>query len=538
MASATATAKARKRARPSGVALVWPGSRVGRTIIALNVIGLVILVAGALVLNETRRALVDAQAETLRSQGDFIVNLLAAFGSTEGEPEPVLVPEFSRDTLLALQIPRSQRVWIFDRNGEVIADSYMVSDRIEQRDLPLIRPRGLQRLLPGDAQTQALERQAERAFEDLRAEADEALHGKVVVATRRTATGQRVVSVSMPIQYVEAVLGVLTIEGGDVDAIISRQRMAMMPFIIIAALVTMASSLLLNVVIARPVLRLARAADLVRMSQARTISLPDISRRDDELGDLGQSLETMTHTLSERMDAIERFAADVAHEIRNPLTSIRSAIETLDLVEDPAQRERLFGILKQDVARLDRLITDISNASRLDAELSRDEPKIIELDRLIGDIASLYKTTRSRSGAPVVFDPPARAMKVAGRETPLGQVIRNLIDNARSFTTLAGRKDASVRVRMRREDGEILVEIDDDGPGIPPENLETVFERFYTSRPREGRVEGSAGNSGLGLSIVRQITLAHNGRVWAENRTNEDGEIVGARFTVALPARN
>lgn len=538
MASVTATAKARKRARPSGVALVWPGSRVGRTIIALNIIGLVILVAGSLVLNETRRALVDAQAETLRSQGEFIVNLLAAFGSTEGEPEPVLVPDFSRDSLLALQIPRSQRVWIFDRNGEVIADSYMVSDRIEQRDLPLIRPRGLQRLLPGEAQTQALERQAERAFEDLRAEAEEALRGKVVVETRRTATGQRVVSVSMPIQYVEAVLGVLTIEGGDVDAIISRQRMAMMPFIVIAALVTMASSLLLNVVIARPVLRLARAADLVRMSQARTISLPEISRRDDELGDLGQSLETMTHTLSERMDAIERFAADVAHEIRNPLTSIRSAIETLDLVEDPAQRERLFGILKQDVARLDRLITDISNASRLDAELSRDEPKVIELDRLIGDIASLYQTTRSRGSAQVVFEPPARAMKVAGRETPLGQVIRNLIDNARSFTALTGHKDANVRVRMRREDGEILVEIDDDGPGIPPENLETVFERFYTSRPREGRVVGSAGNSGLGLSIVRQITLAHNGRVWAENRTNEDGEIVGARFTVALPARN
>ena len=294
---------------------------------------------------------------------------------------------------------------------------------------------------------------------------------------------------------------------------------------------------MLNIIIARPVRRLSRAADLVRLSRARSISLPEISRRDDELGDLSRSLETMTNSLSERMDAIERFAADVAHEIRNPLTSIRSAVETLDLVKDEAARLKLMNILKQDVGRMDRLITDISNASRLDAELSREEPRSIDAAKLMGDIVSIYQASARKTDPPVIFDAPAAAMPIAGREGPLGQVFRNLIDNARSFTILADRKDAAVRVTMQRKDTEIVTTIDDDGPGIPAENLEMVFERFYTSRPRASRVVGGAGNSGLGLSIARQIALAHNGRLWAENRMGRDGEILGARFIIALPTR-
>ena len=231
------------------------------------------------------------------------------------------------------------------------------------------------------------------------------------------------------------------------------------------------------------------------------------------------------------MDAIERFAADVSHEIKNPLTSIRSALETLPLVKTDAHREKLTALLQQDVRRLDRLITDISNASRLDAELSRDRPRPIDLNRLLGDIVGVYDTTAKPGDVAVLFEPPPEPLRVMGRDGPLGQVFRNLIDNARSFSAPGG----AVRVVLEEGDGErpARVRIEDDGPGIPAENLETVFERFYTSRPK-GAAFGS--NSGLGLSIVRQIVEAHGGLVWAENRTAPDGRVLGARFQIALPA--
>jgi two-component system sensor histidine kinase ChvG len=323
---------------------------------------------------------------------------------------------------------------------------------------------------------------------------------------------------------------VITLEARDVDAIIARERAALIPFILIAIAVTLASSLLLNSLVAQPVLRLARAADRVRQARARAISLPDLAKRDDEVGDLTRSLEDMTHALSERMDAIEAFAADVAHEIRNPLTSLRSAVETLDLVKDPVARERLLGILKNDVQRLDRLVTDISNASRLDAELSRDQPKYIDLGRFVGDIVGAYNHAFIVGDVRVEFRPHANVGVVAvmGREGPLGQIIRNLIDNARSFSPPGD----VVTVGLLKVKAQAIVTVSDNGPGVPPENLETIFERFYTSRPK-GTAFG--GNSGLGLSIARQIAAAHGGALIAQNRTGPRGEIQGALFILTLP---
>jgi two-component system sensor histidine kinase ChvG len=329
---------------------------------------------------------------------------------------------------------------------------------------------------------------------------------------------------------VQAVLGVLTLEASDVDKIIAAERAALLPFILIAIGVTLISSFLLNRLIAHPVRQLARAADSVRLSRARAISLPTIAGRDDELGDLTRSLENMTHALSERMDAIESFAADVAHEIRNPLTSMRSAVETLDLVKDVKARERLMSILKQDIQRLDRLVTDISNASRLDAELSRDEPRALDLERLLADVTALYQATAKPGDPRVRFEPRdgVEPIVVNGRDGPLGQVFRNLIDNARSFSPKGG----EVRVSISHANGDARVTVEDDGPGVPPENLETIFQRFYTSRPK-GAAFG--GNSGLGLSIVRQIVEAHGGTARAENRLDAAGEVKGACFTVILP---
>jgi two-component system sensor histidine kinase ChvG len=414
----------------------------------------------------------------------------------------------------------------------MLADSFIVADRVEWKVLPPARK-------PGQTddtarRTPAEDLKSELARKGLADEVAQALRGAMVAGTRMSDSGERVVSVSIPIQHVRAVLGVLTLEAGDVDSIVAAQRRALLPFILVAITATLISSILLHRLIAEPVMRLARAADRVRLEGARAISLPDIARRQDEIGDLSRALEEMTHSLSERMDGIERFAADVAHEIKNPLTSIRSAIETLDLVSDPVAQARLLSILQNDVNRLDRLVTDISNASRLDAELSREAPKALDLAKLLAEVASLYEAQLRPGEAPSSvrvliltgdLHAPARLM---ARETPIGQVFRNLIDNARSFSAAGG----EVRVVLTRTRGRLITTIDDDGPGIPPDNLETIFERFYTSRPK-GRAFG--GNSGLGLSIARQIVEAHGGGLTAENRQSADGAVIGARFTVDLP---
>ncbi|MDR3507531.1 MAG: stimulus-sensing domain-containing protein [Caulobacteraceae bacterium] len=510
-----------------------PGSRLGRLIIVLNLLGLAILIVGALVLNETRQGLINAEIDSLTTQGEFIANVIEK-AATRGDPEPMLEPDLTRKTIDLLFIPKLQRARIFDAHGALVADSYVIADRVELKPLPPARKPGEIRLNDWLRDRDARPEAVAQARADLNAEVARALKGERVHLLRRAQNGDRVVSISIPIQYVHAVLGVLTLEAGDVDQIIAAQRRALLPFILVDIAVTLVSSLLLSRLVAEPVLRLARAADRVTAARARAISLPDIASRDDELGDLTRSLETMTFALSERMDAIERFAADVAHEIRNPLTSIRSAVETLDLISDPVARDRLTSILKQDVQRLDRLITDISNASRLDAELSRESPRRIDMARLIGDIAELYVQSARPGEAVVRFIPPANGepAMVQGREGPFSQVFRNLIDNARSFSVLSDRDPSEVRVAVRRAGHEVVTTVEDDGPGIPAENLETVFERFYTSRPK-GAAFG--GHSGLGLSIARQIIQAHGGRIRAENRTDADGKILGARFVVTLP---
>lgn len=504
-------------------------SKLGRSIIGLNLLGLAVLIVGALVLNEFRRGLVEARVDSLTTQGAFISNVIIGAAAT-GDPAPALDPGLAGDTLQLLFIPKSQRARLFDRRGELIADSAVLSDQVEERALPAARKPG-QPPPKRDGPAQQTIAEAERA---LHAEVAAALTGKPVADVRRSRNGRRVVSVSLPIQRVQAVLGVLTLEANDVDQIVAKQRAALIPFILIAVFVILTSSMLLNTLVARPVMRLARAADSVRLSRARALSLPDIAERSDEIGDLARSLDAMTTTLTSRMDAIERFAADVSHEIKNPLTSVRSAVETLEMNPPEPGRSKLLGILKNDVGRLDRLITDISSASRLDAELSREAPRPVDLGRLLQELVATYDLPDGRSAIPVsISQAEVGPIRVMGREGSLGQVFRNLIDNARSFSPEQG----LVAVRLERAGpGAVLAHVEDQGPGIPPENLDTVFERFYTNRPR-GAPGGGAfgGHSGLGLSIARQIVEAHGGTITAENRTNPDQTIAGARFTVRLP---
>ncbi|SFS31722.1 sensor histidine kinase [Brevundimonas viscosa] len=539
MASATATARAEPDA-PSEVARPrrprrFGGSRLGGLILALNLVSLLILFIGALLLNEWSRGLIEARQETLTAQGELLVRVLGEpqIGVTRGEPvslDPIEASRWLRDNF----IPEGQRARLFDVDGIPLADSYEVTEAIPGGPLPPALPAGSPAPTIDPDEEGRQTRTLQQARAELAAEVDGALGGQPQAGIRMSETGDQVVSVSIPVRHVEQVLGVLTLEAGDVNETLDAQRRALMPFALVALGVNLLGSLLMHMFVARPVMRLSTAADEVRLQRARAISLPDLESRKDEIGDLARSLETMTAALSDRMDAIEAFAADVSHEIKNPLTSIRSALETLPLVKTDAQREKLTALLQQDVRRLDRLITDISNASRLDAELNRDRPRPIDLTVLLGEIVGVYEAGRKPGEARVVFDPPEGGHAVVvGRDGPLGQVFRNLIDNARSFSP----PDGVVRVTLARDDLDgtrpVRVRIDDDGPGIPSENLETVFERFYTSRPR-GTAFGT--NSGLGLSIVRQIVEAHGGRVWAANRTDADGRVTGARLEVALPA--
>ena len=447
MASATGTGNPEARP-PAGRPRRFPGSRLGRLILGLNLLSLAIVVAGALVLNELRRGLVNARIDSLTTQGELIASILDQ-AATIGEPEPRMDAALAAELLQTLSNPEAQRARLFDRNGRVVADSEWMADRVDSSDLPPAAARPT-----AGSETREVGNRNVAAREALAREVATALSGEVWSGLRRGDHGGRVVSVSIPIRHVRAVLGVVTLEARDVDQIIAAERRALIPFVLIAMMATLGSSLLLNSLVAQPVSRMARAADRVRQDRARVITLPDLAKRDDEVGDLSRSLEAMTSALTERIGAIEAFAADVAHEIRNPLTSLRSAVETLDLVQDPAARVRLTEILKNDVQRLDRLVTDISNASRLDAELSRDPPRPVDLARLLGDIIGLYQET-GRGQAAVTFSiqPGSEASRVMGREGPLSQIVRNLIDNARSFSPV----DGTVSVTLARSSGDAVV---------------------------------------------------------------------------------
>ncbi|HSG93909.1 MAG TPA: ATP-binding protein, partial [Afifellaceae bacterium] len=312
------------------------------------------------------------------------------------------------------------------------------------------------------------------------------------------------------------------------------ERMAIVRVFLVAASVTILMSVLLASTIAGPVRRLSDAAERIRRGTKKRVQLPDFGGRKDEIGDLAQSLRDMTTALYNRMEAIERFATDVAHELKNPLTSLRSAAETLPIAPTPNARDRLLGIIEHDIRRLDRLISDISDASRLDAEMAREDANPVDLRALLETVVDVARQTRLSEHQDLVltFDPGRwgrDAFYILGHDIRMGQVIDNLIANALSFSPRHG----SVQIHAERRSKHVRITVDDDGCGIRAEALDRIFERFYTDRPR---VEEFGQNSGLGLAISRQIVMAHRGTVTAENRTGEDGKVAGARITVILPA--
>ncbi|WP_339744273.1 stimulus-sensing domain-containing protein [uncultured Maricaulis sp.] len=516
-------------------------SRLAQWILMANFVALGVLVLGMLALTETRQGLVNAKLDSLRSQGELIANVLAE-GASVGSPAPALRNSDARALLRQLYVPAEARVLVFDKGGAMVADSHLLADVFETtvlppagadpdgaaetaRSLPLRLLDGFANILRSPEERLALNR-------DLQDEVRQAIAGEIIAGVRRESDGRRVVSVSIPIQPVRAIIGVVTIESYDLDRLIDADRQALLPFMLIAALVTAMSSLALTVFIARPIRRLARAAHEARRAGGRRVKMPDLRARKDEIGELGVALSEMTDALYDRLDAIESFAADVAHELKNPLTSIRSAAETLPKAKDDVRRDRLLAVITADVTRLDRLITDISRASRVDAELAREDVSPFDLGGLLQSLAETYNDTPANS-TPVIFESQVRNSHVLGREGPLGQVFRNLIDNAITFSPVGGKVYVTAMRGQREPHTTLLITVDDDGPGIPADNLEAVFDRFYTERPA-GAAFGT--HSGLGLAISRQIAKAHGGRITASNRLDATGACLGARFTVELPA--
>lgn len=543
-------------------------SSLTRRIVSLNIAGLLALVASILYLSQFRAGLINARAQSLLVQAEIIAGAIAASATVQTntitiDPDKLLElkpgetlaapdeyspldfpinPERVAPVLRTLISPTKTRARIFDPNGELILDSRNL-ENVLRYDLPAPTHPGLvERALiavrtwlnRGDLPLYR-EYTSGTSYEEV----VDALKGQKRSMVRVNSLGEVIVSVAVPVQRSRTIHGALMLstQGDDIDQMVTAERLAILKVGGVASAVMMLLSLLLASTIAGPVRRLADSAERVRHRIKTRVEIPDFTRRRDEIGHLSGALRDMTDALYNRIEAIESFAADVAHELKNPLTSLRSAVETLPLARTEEARMRLLAVIEHDVRRLDRLISDISDASRLDAELQRQDMAPVDLRRLLTTLTSVANETQLGHdvGVDVRFEGrgPTDTFCVPGHDSRLGQVITNLVANAQSFSDSGGR----VRILCRRVRSEIEIVVDDDGPGIRPDALERVFERFYTDRPHQGFGQ----NSGLGLSISKQIIQAHAGRIWAENRPGPmgpDGEptSAGARFVVRLPA--
>lgn len=519
-----------------------------RPILAINLLALVLLGGGLLYLDDYRKGLIQAEIENLRTQALIVASALAegAIDTAAIDP-PALQPDVSRQLLRRLVSAMNTRARLFGVNGELIADTRILvgpGGLVQIRELPPPHSGNWAKRLLFDLYDWVVARLPARgdpppyqelAFQSA-ADYDEArlaLRGETSAVVRVADDRSLVISVAVPVQRYKQVLGALMLSrgGADIERAMRTVRFDILRIFLVALAVTVLLSLYLANQIARPVRRLAAAADRVRRGTGRAPEpIPDFTRRGDEIGELSAALREMTEALWRRIDAIERFAADVAHEIKNPLSSLRSAVETASRVTNPDQQRRLMQIIQEDVQRLDRLITDISDASRLDAELSRAETAPVEIDRMLSALVEMHEATRAAPDAArlTLTVVGAGGLKVPGIDSRLVQVFRNLIANAISFSPPGG----TIAMRAFRDGRFVAVTVEDEGPGIPEGKERAIFERFYSERP-QGEKFGT--HSGLGLSISKQIVEAHRGTIRAENRLDGEGRVVGARFVVRLP---
>ena len=538
------------RSRERGLATRMPRRRVSALagqIILLNLIAFFALSAGVWWVQSARDSLVSERISSLMAQAQIISAALARYapkGDGEAEDAATDVDAQKAAELLNLLVgPTGMRARIFGRDGATVQDTRFILTRNQVQSRALPPPgqpdvvgeaerwfnRQVYSIMPGDEPPPFVDdepRPNGKVFEEVKGVLDTGEPGS---GRRINAEGNLIVSVAAPIKRLQFVMGVLMLstEAGDIDDALRQEWTQLLLGGGVAMVVLAFASWFVLTRITEPLRRLAQGADAVRRGGRRIDAIPNLSRRLDEIGDLSVSLRSMTSALYARMDAIEQFAADVAHEIKNPLTSVASAVETLRRTTDEDKRAKLMTVIYDDVRRLDRLITDISDASRLDAELSRERTRDVNLTELVGAIAQMFDDPDAKNSRRVVLD-LADGLIVRGLDGPLAQVFRNIIENAVSFSP----KEGEIRVAAYARDGRAVVTVEDQGPGIPEDNLEVIFRRFYTERPTS---HGFGKNSGLGLSITRQIVEVHNGRITASNVRDADGAIKGARFTVELP---
>jgi two-component system sensor histidine kinase ChvG len=528
-------------------------------ILAVNAMALAILVGSLLYLNRYQDRLISSELDALRLQA-----ILSASALGEGavviddEERNYLSPVLSRAMIRRLVEANETRTRLYSLDNDLIADSRLLqghAGRIQRMVLkaPNEKTFFLRRWV--SAFFDSVDKIAERNNFPLYPE--ETSRRKSSYEIVKTATGGDaatqvwsrpegglLMGVAVPVQRYKQVLGVLMLTRPDtaIDLAVREVRMDILKIFAMTLLITMLLSLYLAREIANPIRQLAKAADRLRLGQKQIVGLagtsqllsrdtiPDLRARRDEIGDLSAALRDLTSALAKRIGAIENFAADVSHEIKNPLTSLRSAVETAEKVQDPTMQRRLMAVIRDDVDRLDRLISDISNASRLDAELSRDQAVPVDMGQVLSMLVDFHNAQRgddSRSACLACKELP-KDLYVLGVEVRLVQVFQNLISNALSFAP----PESEVTLEAKVSEGGLIVTVEDCGPGIPENKLDSIFDRFYSERPR---AEKFGTHSGLGLSISKQIVEAHRGHIWAENKMGEGGHIKGARFTVALP---
>ena len=547
---------ARRLSRPA-----WR-SPLTRRILLLNLAVLMIPVLGLLHLDQYRASLIRAELQALRGQA---VTMAQALGSTAvqdvDEKHQNLNEETMRNLFRVLQTTGDLRARLFDTKGALVGDSFVLGGPAGQVQVEVLAPPNedgnrilaligqfydqITAVLPGAEDLPVYIENDPQAAQDY-SEVQSALQGEGATQLRQGFRNSLVLSVAVPVQRYRQVLAALMVtkDGQAINRAVLARRGDVLLVFGIAFGVTVLLSFYLSHTIARPIRRLALAADRVRGGVGRSgatlgsfsagderAAIPNLSRRRDEIGDLSEALIEMTDALHNRLIAIEGFAADVAHEIKNPLTSLRSAVETAAILKDPAQQKKLMAIILDDVGRMDRLISDISDASRLDAELARSQAEEVAVASLLETLVEIMRTTAKADGPrfTIQLDKPER-LKVLGLEGRLGQVFRNLLSNAISFAP----PNSVIKLAAWRESGGgsapdwVIITVSDEGPGIPAGKLEAIFSRFYTQRPES---EKFGTHSGLGLSISRQIVEALRGDIRAENLPKG-----GTRFIVRLPA--
>jgi two-component system sensor histidine kinase ChvG len=524
-------------------------SPLARKIILFNLLAMVVLVAGVMYLNPFRDSLVVQRERALAVEAQLIAEVLEAQLPTDG-PGSLTGPGAidPAQVLSRISLSDGVDVFVYTLPATLVAstESLSLSPARPVRGLDGSRQEtllitdflntiwsGLSGLLGSDANAPATTTSAELAA-SLIAPAAEGL----TVLNRGVNTTGTLYAAATPITGNSGTIGVVvvTTAAGEIDKLVRVEREQLLQMFVVALLVSIGLSLVLASTIAHPLADLAEAAELGRDKNARKMSptrvrIPDLTGRPDEIGRLSGALRGMVGALYDRIDANEQFAADVSHEIKNPLASLRSAVGTMRLAKTEDQRNRLLEVIEHDVQRLDRLVSDISNASRLDSELVKEEEEEFDLVRTLQNISQYHSEEAAKKGVDFITDLPPERIRISGLEGRLAQVFVNLLSNAISFCE----EGDAVRLWTRQRENRVLIVVEDTGPGIPEEALTKVFNRFYSERP----VKQFGNHSGLGLAISKQIIEAHGGVIWAENirptEADATSEPLGARFVVGLP---